>query len=85
VRVSGTQTWIGRSPRARNRLRWARTLSRDDKRFGAERRFERDVIGDPGVVTCNLPEDAAKCNTTGNALFGPCEWTLVHHVPIRGR
>jgi hypothetical protein len=27
--MSGTQIWIGRNPRPRNRLRCARTLSRD--------------------------------------------------------
>ena len=35
-------------------------MSRDDKRFGAARRFERYVIRNSGVVTCNLLEEAAK-------------------------
>jgi hypothetical protein len=45
VRVSGTQIWIGRNSRARKRLRWARTFSLEDKRFGADRRFELEAMG----------------------------------------
>ena len=64
MRVSGTQTWIGRNPRSRDRLRCARTFSRDERRFGADRRFELEVIGNsPEIVTCNILGGAPKCNT----------------------
>jgi hypothetical protein len=71
VRVSGTQIWIGRNPRARNLLRWARTFSREDRRFGADRRFELEAMGQlPEWLHVTYPKTRRSATSGDGSFFG---------------